>query len=88
MLVDHSGSMADSYGSDGDISAHDAAKNGVVALASIIGNRDYVDIWEFDTSTAHIGSVSEGSKTELLRLADNLSPLTAGLKSAGQLIRF
>mgnify|MGYP000408486509 CR=1 FL=1 len=78
VLVDHSGSMADSYGSDGDMSAHDAAKNGVVALASIIGNRDYIDIWEFDTSTAHIGSVSEGSKTELLRLADNLSPPHGG----------
>lgn len=73
VLVDHSGSMADSNGSKGNMSAHDAAKNGVVALASNVGSRDFIDIWEFDTSTAHVGSVSEGSKAELLRLADNLS---------------
>lgn len=78
VLVDHSGSMADSYGSNDDTSAHDAAKNGVVALASNIGHRDFVDIWEFDTSTAHVGSVSEGSKAALLRLADNLSPPHGG----------
>lgn len=78
VLIDHSGSMAESYGSEGDMSAHDAAKNGVVALASKIGSRDFVDIWEFDTSTAHIGSVSEGSKAELLRLANNLSPPHGG----------
>jgi len=70
--------MADSYGSNGNMSAHDAAKNGVVALASNIRSRDFIDIWEFDNSTARVGSVSEGSKAELLRLAENLSPPHGG----------
>ena len=77
VLVDHSGSMADSFGGEGAISAHDAARNGVSSMASVIGARDYVDLWEFDTSPTHVGAAN-GSKTELGRLVARLTPPRGG----------
>lgn len=78
ILVDHSGSMADSFGSQNAISAHDAAKNGVISLATNISSRDLIDLWEFDTSPMHVGSVADGSKAKLLKIAANLSPPRGG----------
>jgi hypothetical protein len=83
VLVDHSGSMAGSFGGRGAISAHDAARNGVAAIASSFGAQDFVDLWEFDTSTTHVGSASSGSKAELLRLAGRLTPPCGGTEIGG-----
>jgi hypothetical protein len=77
VLVDQSGSMADSFGGEGAISAHDAARNGVSSMASVIGARDYIDLWEFDTSPTHVGAAN-GSKTELGRLVARLTPPRGG----------
>lgn len=78
VLVDHSGSMADSSGGQNAITVHDAARNGVVSLASCISSRDHIDLWEFDTSPRHVGSVTDGSKAKLLRIAASLSPPRGG----------
>ena len=77
VLVDHSGSMADSFGGDGAISAHDAARNGVSSMASVIGAKDYIDLWEFDTRPTHVGAAT-GSRTELGELVAKLTPPRGG----------
>lgn len=77
VLVDHSGSMADSFGGEGAISAHDAARNGVSTMASVIGAKDYIDLWEFDTRPTHVGAAN-GSRTELSKLVARLTPPRGG----------
>lgn len=77
VLVDHSGSMADSFGGDGAISAHDAARNGVSTMASVIGAKDYIDLWEFDTRPTHVGAAT-GSRTVLGELVAKLTPPRGG----------
>ncbi len=78
VLVDHSGSMADSFGGGAAVTAHDAARNGVASIASNFGAQDFIDLWEFDTSPTHVGSASNGSKAELLKLAGRLTPPRGG----------
>lgn len=77
VLVDHSGSMADSFGGEGANSAHDAARNGVSSMASVIGAKDYIDLWEFDTRPTHVGTAN-GSRTELGKLVARLTPPRGG----------
>lgn len=77
VLVDHSGSMADSFGGEGAISAHDAARNGVSSMASVIGAKDYIDLWEFDTRPTHVGAAT-GSRTVLGELVAKLTPPRGG----------
>ncbi len=77
VLVDHSGSMSDCITGEGETSAHDAASNGVYALASTIGDKDYIDLWEFDTRPTHVGTAT-GSRTELAKLVERLTPPRGG----------
>jgi len=78
VMVDRSGSMDHDFGGEGSMSAHEAAKNGLVSLASRLSERDFVDLWEFDTGCKRVGSVSDGSKSALLSLVANLSPPKGG----------
>jgi hypothetical protein len=57
VLVDHSGSMG-SVCSDqtGSITKHQAIVSGLKSMAERLGEADIVDLWEFDTRLAHIGS--------------------------------
>lgn len=78
VLIDHSGSMAENFASEKDVSAHDAAKNGLVALAERVEGEDFIDLWEFDTSPTHVGTAGNGSRSELSQLVETLSPPRGG----------
>lgn len=91
VLVDHSGSMADQAGARGSFSAHDAARNGVTALAKGLAAGDNVDLWEFDTQFRQVGMTkSEASDLPaasecLAYLATQLSPPSGGTEIGGAL---
>jgi hypothetical protein len=84
VLVDHSGSMASRAGSRSSVSAHEAARNGVTALANELANGDNVDLWEFDSQFRQLGTAKTGSqdlpaaKEHLANLASQLSPPNGG----------
>ena len=97
VLVDHSGSMTAQAVSRGSFSAHDAARNGIAALAKELAAGDHVDLWEFDTEFRQIGMTkSEASdlsaaSERLAYLATQLSPPSGGTEIGGALkavIRF
>ena len=78
VLVDHSGSMGASSSDTSGVSAHDAARSGIVALASAMGGRDFIDLWEFDNQANRVGSVCGDGKNALLQLAETLRPPLGG----------
>ena len=97
VLVDHSGSMTAQAVSRGSFSAHDAARNGITALAKELAAGDQIDLWEFDTEFRQVGMTkSEASdlpatRERLAYLATQLSPPSGGTEIGGALkavIRF
>jgi hypothetical protein len=57
VLVDHSGSMGSACsGQTGSITKHQAIVSGLKSMAQRLGEADIIDLWEFDTRLAHIGS--------------------------------
>lgn len=91
VLVDHSGSMTAQTASRGSFSAHDAARNGITALANELAAGDHIDLWEFDTQFRQVGMTkSEASdlpaaSERLAYLATQLSPPSGGTEIGGAL---
>ena len=91
VLVDHSGSMADRAGLRGEFSAHDAARNGITALAHELADGDSVDLWEFDTQFRQVGTIKAeiselaAAGERLASLAAHLSPPSGGTEIGGAL---
>ena len=91
VLVDHSGSMADRAGLRGELSAHDAARNGITALAHELADGDSVDLWEFDTQFRQVGTIKAeiselaAAGERLAALATHLSPPSGGTEIGGAL---
>ena len=91
VLVDHSGSMTAQAVSRGSFSAHDAARNGITALANELAAEDHIDLWEFDTEFRQVGMTkSEASdlpaaRERLAYLATQLSPPSGGTEIGGAL---
>ena len=91
VLVDHSGSMEFVAASGGSLSAHEAARNGITALAKGLAAGDHVDLWEFDTEFRQVGvTKSEASdlpaaSERLAYLATQLSPPSGGTEIGGAL---
>ena len=57
VLIDHSGSMGSACSDQtGSITKHQAIVSGLKSIAQRLGEADIVDLWEFDTQLAHIGS--------------------------------
>lgn len=57
VLVDHSGSMGSACSDQtGSITKHRAIVSGLKSMAERLGEADIIDLWEFDTRLAHIGS--------------------------------
>lgn len=78
VLVDHSGSMAERAGSRSSLSAHDAARNGIITLANELAAGDNVDLWEFDTQFRQVG-VTKGEASDLPAASEHLTKLAAQL---------
>jgi len=82
ILVDHSGSMNDAcVGAPDSLTKHGAVIDGLVALATRLGDADAVDLWEFDDGLAHVGSTHDlGTSTanRLVALAAGLQPPSGG----------
>jgi hypothetical protein len=78
VLVDHSGSMAESFGHEDDMSAHEAARQGIVALAAELNQDDFIEVWEFDTRVNRVGEAANGSAGALIKLASALSGPSGG----------
>ncbi len=84
LLVDHSGSMDSPYESDHSITTSDAARHAVASTAARLSGRDFVDLWEFDTTPTHVGSVggnaadSRDPGGDFLKLVAALSPPQGG----------
>ncbi len=83
VLLDHSGSMGSgSSGQVGSITKHQAIVSGLTSIAQRLGDADIVDLWEFDTRLAHVGSskVSAGTSSRTgqgrQRLLDLIARLT------------
>ena len=58
LLIDRSGSMAEqASGSFGNTSKHQLAVAALASVAPNLAEADELDLWEFDTELAHIGSV-------------------------------
>jgi hypothetical protein len=91
VLVDHSGSMASRAGSRSSVSAHEAARTGVTALANELANGDNVDLWEFDTQFRQLGMAKTetqdlpAAQEHLAYLATQLSPPNGGTEIGGAL---
>ncbi|MFM7010204.1 MAG: VIT domain-containing protein [Betaproteobacteria bacterium] len=78
VLVDHSGSMSERAGSRSSLSAHEAARNGIITLASELDAGDNVDLWEFDTQVRQLG-MNKGEASDLLAARERLTNLAAQL---------
>jgi hypothetical protein len=74
MLIDHSGSM-------GEVCAaarrrrtkHQAVVEGLITFAKRLADHDVVDLWEFDSSLAHIGSTVDVTRHPLIKPGNPLS---------------
>ncbi|MDP1966493.1 MAG: VWA domain-containing protein, partial [Reyranella sp.] len=91
ILVDRSGSMNERCSASGRTTKHDAVIEGLAAMAGHLGERDAVDLWEFDETLSHVGStreipraarasdaVHQTSQARLIALADRLTPPNGG----------
>jgi hypothetical protein len=57
VLIDHSGSMGSACSDQArSITKHQAIVRGLKSMAQRLGEADIIDLWEFDTQLAHIGS--------------------------------
>jgi len=57
VLIDHSGSMGSACSDQArSITKHQAIVRGLKSMAQRLGEADIIDLWEFDTGLAHIGS--------------------------------
>jgi len=89
LLVDHSGSMNGRAGGDGSLTAHEAARQGVICLADNLCASDSVTLWQFDTTASEVGNVVAGqaslsdAKAELKNLAAQLLPPRGGTEIGG-----
>ena len=91
ILVDRSGSMNERCSASGRTTKHDAVVDGLGAIAGHLGERDAVDLWEFDETLSRVGStreipraarasdaVHQTSQARLIALADRLTPPNGG----------
>jgi Vault protein inter-alpha-trypsin domain/von Willebrand factor type A domain len=63
VLIDHSGSMGSACSSQtGSITKHQAIISGLKSIAQRLREADIVDLWEFDTQLAHIGSSHDAAE--------------------------
>jgi hypothetical protein len=86
ILIDHSGSMGERCGTDGDRDTkHAVLVAGLRRAANSVGHSDSVDVWEFDDGTRHLG-VARNSD-DLLALVRRLSGPSGGTEIGAALAK-